>query len=286
MGMGEAIQEGTQVREGQEILTIPSTGGMIAEASIHESVLNQVAIDLPCTIAVDAIPSQQFKGRVRFVAPLPDKGNWWANPNQRLYRTEVSIEDASPEMRPGMNCSIEILAEEIPDALYVPLQAVFMQAGDTIAFVDTGVRPEQRSVKVGKSSEKWVQILAGLAAGESVLLTLPAGFSLEASQENRPLDTPVPAVRTPPTAQDRSAAPEARGAAGDERPNRPGGDRERRSASRADGSTAGRPPQGAGARERGESESKPAGDAASKPAEAPAQSSPAHSSNEKPPSRG
>jgi hypothetical protein len=177
MGGGEAIQEGTQVREGQEILTIPSTGGMIAEASIHESVLNQVAIDLPCTITVDAIPGAQFKGKVRFVAPLPDKGNWWANPNQRLYRTEVSIEDASPEMRPGMNCSIEILVEEIPDAIYAPLQAIQLSKGKPIAFVAKGSRVEERSVVVGKQSDKWVQILEGLSEGEEVLLTPPPGFT-------------------------------------------------------------------------------------------------------------
>ncbi|MFN0006390.1 MAG: efflux RND transporter periplasmic adaptor subunit [Planctomycetota bacterium] len=177
MGGGETIQEGSQVREGQEMLTIPSTGGMIAEASIHESVLNQVAIDLPCAITVDAIPTQQFKGKVRFVAPLPDKGNWWANPNQRLYRTEVSIEDASPEMRPGMNCSIEILVEEIADAIYAPLQAIVLSKGKPIAFVTQGSRVEERSVVVGKQSDKWVQILEGLAEDEEVLLTPPAGFT-------------------------------------------------------------------------------------------------------------
>ena len=177
MGGGEAIQEGTQVREGQEILTIPSTGGMIAQASIHESVLNQVGIDLPCTITVDAIPGMQYRGQVRFVAPLPDKGNWWANPNQRLYRTEVSIAEASSEMRPGMNCSIEILVDELADAIFVPLQAIVLSKGQTIAFVSAGGRVDERRVVVGKQSDKWVQILEGLAEGEEVLLTPPPGFT-------------------------------------------------------------------------------------------------------------
>ncbi len=292
MGGGESMQEGTQVREGQEILTIPRTGGMIAQASIHESVLKQVVPGMPCTIIVDALSGTEYHGKVEFVALLPDKSNFWANPNQRLYRTEVSIDDSHTDMRPGMNCSIEILAEVIPDALYVPLQAVFMQGGDTIAFVDTGVRPEQRSVKVGKSSEKWVQILSGLSAGEPVLLTPPAGFSLEAAHENKPVGEPVPTASAPPAArepgarepgaqeagaQEAGAAPEARAAGSGERPNRPGGGRDRRSASRGDGSAAGRPPQAPGAREGGGAESKPV--------DAPAQS-PAQSSEEKLPSRG
>lgn len=205
MGGGEAIQEGTQVREGQEILTIPSTGGMIAEASIHESVLNQVAIDLPCTITVDAIPSQQFNGKVRFVAPLPDKGNWWANPNQRLYRTEVSIEGASPEMRPGMNCSIEILVEEIPDAIYAPLQAIVLSKGKPIVFVTKGSRAEERDVVVGKQSDKWVQILEGLAEGEEVLLTPPPGY-MPQKQEAEGATPADPKVAVPTTGPGTAAA--------------------------------------------------------------------------------
>jgi HlyD family secretion protein len=185
MGMGEAIQEGTQVREGQELLTIPSTGGMIAQASIHESVLKLVSSGLPCTINVDAIPGAEFHGKVEFVALLPDKGNWWANPSQRLYRTEVSIEDANTDMRPGMNCGIEILAEEIKDTLYAPLQAVMLSKGETIAFVAKDGRTDERPVQVGKQNDKWVQILSGLTEGEEVLLAPPPGFlSQKAAEED------------------------------------------------------------------------------------------------------
>jgi len=225
MGMGEAIQEGTQVREGQEILTIPSAGGMIALASVHESVLNQVAKDLPCTIGVDAIPGVQFHGKVNFVALLPDKGNWWANPNQRLYRTEVSIDDANRDMRPGMNCSIEILAEEIPDALYVPLQSVVLSKGKTMAFVARALATEEREVQVGKQNDKWVQILSGLSEGEEVLLAPPPGFTPQKSEEEAPETRKgAPAGMTPdagapggeprPSAEGREGVP----------PGNPGGD--------------------------------------------------------------
>jgi len=268
MGGGEAVQEGTQVREGQEILTIPSTGGMIAEASIHESVLNQVAIDLPCAIGVDAIPGQQFKGKVRFVAPLPDKGNWWANPNQRLYRTEVSIEDASPEMRPGMNCSIEILVEEIPDAIYAPLQAIVLSKGKTIVFVVKGAGFEERAVVVGKQSDKWVQILEGLAEGEEVLLTPPPGF-----MPAKPEAEGSKAHGTDPAAPAQSSAPGAGAENGSGA--KPGGEAGMGAPPSAEQGPAGTPGAGRGGRgRRGDGKRPPggvrsqAGDAA--PAGAPA----------------
>jgi HlyD family secretion protein len=189
MMMGEAMQEGSQVREGQEILTIPARGGMIAQASVHESVLKQVEKGLPCTITVDALPGLEFHGEVQFVALLPDKGNWWANSTQRLYRTEVSISDANPDMRPGMNCGIEILTEEIADTLYVPLQCVHLIKGETVAFTPRVGGFDERKVQVGKQSEKWVQILSGLAEGEEVLLAPPPGVVVpEKTDEDSPKD--------------------------------------------------------------------------------------------------
>jgi HlyD family secretion protein len=190
MGMGEPIQKGSQVRERQEILTIPRTGGMIAEASIHESVLKQVLPQLPCTLSIDAMPGQQFSGRVNFVALLPDKGSWWANPNQRLYKTEITLDEVNPEMRPGMSCNIEILTQEIPDALFVPLQSVLTQKGDTIAFVTHGDDVEQRAVKVGRNNDKWVEVTDGLNEGDVVLLGPPPGFVPEGKEQGEAVGAP------------------------------------------------------------------------------------------------
>ena len=176
MGNDSPMQEGAQVRERQEILQIPRAGGMIVEASIHESVLKQVAIGLPASIRVDAAPGKQFLGKVSFVALLPDKGSWWANPNQRLYKTELQIEKPAPgseealkDLRPGMSCSIEIFSSRIDDALYVPLQSVFVDKGDSIAFVAKGDESERRvlglvAAELGAARDPFEALLLGARA--------------------------------------------------------------------------------------------------------------------------
>lgn len=183
-GNSDPIQIGTQVRERQEILSIPRTTGIIVEASIHESVLKQVEVGKPCKIIVDALKNQEFDGRVTFVAPLPDKGSWWANPNQRLYRTEIQVLNPHIDMRPGMSCGIEILSEVVPDALVAPLQAIFLDGDQTIAFVVHGEETENRVVKTGRSSQTLVEVTDGLKVGEVVLLAPPVGFSPKASERS------------------------------------------------------------------------------------------------------
>lgn len=170
---GDTIEEGATVRERQEIITIPQSGGMMAEASLHESVIKMVEEGMPVTVRVDAIPGTDFLGSVEFVALLPDSNSYWANPNQRLFRTQISISDFSGEMRPGMSCGVEILVREIPDTLFVPVQAVFRSGENSICFVNG----EPRVVEVGAASQLWVEILTGLTEGEVVELSSPLGFS-------------------------------------------------------------------------------------------------------------
>lgn len=180
---GEPIQEGGEVRERQEIVTIPGEGGMVAEASIHESALKQVVPGLKTTLRVDAMPGREFPGAVTSVAVLPDTNSWWANPNLRLYKTEVVVDGGDAEMRPGMSCSIEIHVDTIPDTLFVPVQAVHHSGGKTIAWVRDRDDVSEREVEVGRHNETWLEIRGGLTEGEIVLLSPPVGFQPEAAGE-------------------------------------------------------------------------------------------------------
>lgn len=182
-GDSTPMQEGGEVRERQEIVNIPGEGGMIAEASIHESSLEKVTEGLRVLVTVDALPGREFHGYVGKVAVLPDKNSWWANPNLRLYRTEIMVEDGDSEMRPGMSCSIEILVERIPDTLYVPVQSVHHSAGRALAWVQKDGKVEEREVQIGANNGKWVAIESGLSEGEIVLLSPPLGFEPEAAPE-------------------------------------------------------------------------------------------------------
>jgi len=241
-GSGNPIKEGTQVRERQEIITIPSAGGMIAQVSLHESVLKQVEAGQAATIKVDALPGREFHGHVRFVSVMADQNSFWANPNLRLYRTEVSIEDSSGEMRPGMSCAIEILVEEIPDALFVPVQSIYRRGEENLAFVQQGSRIEERTVEPGRYNDRWVQILSGLSEGETVLLAPPPTFTREVQE------APTTETRGTPsgTAVAGGMPPMEAGRGGEGRSEERGG---RQSSEGAEGERGGGPPDAARAEE-------------------------------------
>jgi len=170
------IQEGAEVREREEILTIPSAGGMIVQAKLHETVVKQVQIGSKCVLKVDALGAQEFAGRVSFVSVLPDQNMRWFNPNTRVYATDITVDAPNDDMRPGMSCSIEIQIEDLPDALLIPVQAAFRTEKENVSFVVRNGVVDRRAVQIGRYNALWVQVLAGLSEGETVLLSAPPGF--------------------------------------------------------------------------------------------------------------
>jgi HlyD family secretion protein len=169
------IQEGREVRERQTLMYIPSAEGMVAEAKVHESVLDQIAVGQSCTLTVDALRGRPFEGRVAFVALLPDQTSFWSNPDARVYRVEVEITSPTEGLRPGMSCGIEILIDELENLIHVPVQAVFQSGARTLCYVARGAAIETRTVRAGRFNHAWVEIVEGLAEGETVLLSPPAG---------------------------------------------------------------------------------------------------------------
>lgn len=187
------IAAGAEVREREEILSIPSSAGMTVGVKLHESVLNRVRAGQECRVTIDALPGVHVDGRMANVAMLPDQNTRWMNPNLRVYKAQVAITTQSPALRPGMSCAVEILVDELADATHVPLQAVFVDRESSIAFVSAGGDVERRPVRVGQFNELWVEILEGLRPGETVLMSAPPGFDAKPTAAAKPDDKRAPA---------------------------------------------------------------------------------------------
>jgi HlyD family secretion protein len=199
-GGGEVPQEGSTVTKRQELATIPREGGMTVDVSLHETKLDNVRVGQTVRVKVDAIPGQVFEGTVDFVAAVADSGSWMSNPNQRLYRTEVTLAEFTPEMRPGMSCEVEILIEDLTDVLYVPRQSVYLDGRQTVVFLNQDGQVQAREVKVGLDNSKWVVVESGLEEGDTVLLSPPASWEPSKAVE------PESAIKAKPVAPGDPAA--------------------------------------------------------------------------------
>ncbi|MCX5771865.1 MAG: efflux RND transporter periplasmic adaptor subunit [Candidatus Hydrogenedentes bacterium] len=169
----DRVQEGAMVHEQQKIITIPDMSQMGAKVNIHESVIKNIQRDQTATIRVDAYQDDVLTGKVMKVGVLPDSENRWLNPDLKVYETKVSIEGWYPWLKPGMSAQVEVHVKELPDVVYVPIQAVSSSEGKRVCYASRLAGTEKRVVEVGEFNNEFIEIKKGLSEGEVVLLRAP-----------------------------------------------------------------------------------------------------------------
>jgi HlyD family secretion protein len=170
----DPMEIGVEVSERQELINLPTADSMKARVDIHETSLEKVRLGLPTVITVDALAGKKFLGRVNRIAPLPDATSMWANPDLKVYPTDIYLEDSDSALRSGMSCKAEIIIAQYEDAVYIPVQSVLRVGGQPTVFVvnEDGSYTE-RQVEIGLDDNNMIRIASGLEEGEVVLMTPP-----------------------------------------------------------------------------------------------------------------
>ncbi len=166
----EQIREGALVREQQPIITIPDMTRMAVKVRIHESYIKKIKPGQQVRITADAFPDKLLEGEVSKVGLLPDSQNRWMNPDLKVYLTTITINGTYDWLKPGMSAKVEIRVKELPDVVYVPIQAVAPIAGKQFCYLAARGQPEQREVEVGEFNDEFIEIKRGLREGDRVCL--------------------------------------------------------------------------------------------------------------------
>ena len=173
------IEEGASVRENQEVIRLPDFSQMQVEARIHESKISQLQLGLSVLIEIDAFPGEVFHGVIDTISSVPLPGRW-PNFDLKEYEAGIRILDATErveKLKPGLTASIQIIVGERDNVLQVPVQAVIAIGEMRLAYVLTPSAPERRPVKTGDASDTHIEILDGVAEGETVILNPRTSFA-------------------------------------------------------------------------------------------------------------
>ncbi|MBN1991264.1 MAG: efflux RND transporter periplasmic adaptor subunit [Anaerolineae bacterium] len=129
---------------------------------VEESRIAQVAQGQSAALQVAAYPGQNFPAVVSSIAPVADK-------NSHTFEVKITPLDEEGRLRSGMFANLSILIDERQNTLLVPLDAVTEVNGQDAVYVIKGNVAELRPVTLGLTSDGYVEILSGLAAGETVV---------------------------------------------------------------------------------------------------------------------
>lgn len=181
----EEVREGAAIRPRQAIMTIPNLRAMQVKTAVHESVLDQVYAGQRATIRVDAFPDRQYAGTVQQVAVLPDQGGWMSS-DTKVYPTIVTIDEEVEHLKPGMTAVVEIHVDYLKGVTTVPIQAVLQRGQANWCFIGQGRDVQLREIALGRTNDRFVEIVSGIAEGERVVLNPMSMADALPSQEEEP----------------------------------------------------------------------------------------------------
>lgn len=171
-GGRDPIRVGSQVFERQVIITIPDTSKVGVKLQINETHIKKMKKGLTARITAEAQPEDKLTGTVSKVGVLPDSRNRWMSPDMNVYQCFVEVNGTREWLKPGMSTKVEILVKQLPDCVYIPLQAVSVVDGQQVVYTP-GVKPIAKPVEVGEFNDEFIEIKNGISPGEAVLLRAP-----------------------------------------------------------------------------------------------------------------
>ena len=177
------INVGELASPGAPVITVVNEAAFHITVSVDEIDIDAIALGQAVEVSVDALPDTAVSGTITEIAPTSATSGGVV-----AYLVTINIDSAQADkLRPGMSASASIVVDEVADVLIVPNWAIRLNRETGEAFVNLQQADgaiEEVVVETGLRNEQFSQVLAGLSAGDQVVLTNDReGFNIFGSGE-------------------------------------------------------------------------------------------------------
>ncbi len=168
----KSVVAGQRIMAGQSVYQVADLSTVWVEGEVFERDMSFMRSGARVTVDVQAYPGEHWNGRVTYVYPTVDPGT-------RAVRIRVALPNPGLRLKPGMYATIHVAGAQRVGVISIPRAAVLASGRRTVAFVR---RPdgmlEPREIVTGVANDDRVEILRGLAAGDTVVAS--ATFLIDA----------------------------------------------------------------------------------------------------------
>ncbi len=153
------------------IATIVDMTSIETEVDVNESYIARVVPGQRVEAVLDAYPDWRIPSKVRTVIPTADR-------QKATVKVRISFDKLDPRILPDMGVKVSFLADERPSGAaapraLVPAVALRPSEGRQVVFIERGGVLERRAVTAGAARGSDVEVLAGLAPGDRVVVAGP-----------------------------------------------------------------------------------------------------------------
>ncbi|MCA9054219.1 MAG: efflux RND transporter periplasmic adaptor subunit [Planctomycetaceae bacterium] len=161
------VSPGAFVQVGQAIVTLVRTDPLRFRGTLPERYARRLSVDQPVSLMVEAL-SDPIETKVSRISPALD-------PSSRALTFEAEIDNGDGLLRAGLFAEASVELDADRTAAIVPESAVTQFAGrENVWKIESGECTEQ-FIESGERRDGFVEVLAGLTAGDQVLLQAGLG---------------------------------------------------------------------------------------------------------------
>ena len=167
----KAVQ-GMRFMPGEVLYQIADLSSVWVLAEVAEQDIGLIKAGSVAQVNIAAYPDKHFVGKVDFIYPTLDTAT-------RTVQVRVELANPNGLLKPAMFANVELAVSHGGKVLTVPVSAVIDSGTRKIVLVQLAEGHfEPRTVKLGGSSENYVEVLEGIAEGEQVVTS--ANFLIDA----------------------------------------------------------------------------------------------------------
>jgi len=169
------VREGMYVQPNTSIMSLVDLSSVWLQAEVFESQADWVAMGQAAEARLDYLPGTVFTGQVDYVYPVLD-------PVTRTLKVRLRFDNPQERLKPNMYAKVSIYGRLKPNALSISREALIPATGNDRVVVALGDgRFTVHEVITGLESGDFVEILAGLTAGDEVVTSAQFLIDSEAS---------------------------------------------------------------------------------------------------------
>ena len=159
-----SVKTGEIVSSAVPLLSIIDVSELYITTGISEKNIASVQVGQEAEIIIDAFPQEKFFGVVATKGVMVD-------PASRTMEIKIKIIEPHIDIPPGVFSRANILIENSPDALIIPLSALTRRAGEKYVYVlnkeDDIV--EERNIVTGITQSNQIEVKKGLQVDEIII---------------------------------------------------------------------------------------------------------------------
>jgi membrane fusion protein (multidrug efflux system) len=157
------IKVGNTIKPNDVLFRVTDLKPLLAYVHVPERELGRLQAGQSAGIQVDAVPGQEFLGRIARLSPVVD-------PSTATFKATIEIDDPSNRLKPGMFARVGIVYERRLNALQIPRTAIVDEEGRPTVFIVEAGKAQQKPIQVGLASAGYVEVTSGLAGAEQVVV--------------------------------------------------------------------------------------------------------------------